>query len=310
VSSARLIFVAGILLALAPNARPDPEPTVAALRDRVLKVEDAGEARAAYRALFKRLDAAGLQDLTKDTDTGIALQAAWEAHRKLIKRPRPVPDREDEMFDPAEAAKFLAFLKDRTKAPVPDWWATLIVDSDLVIGKFQAFPAIRRGHEPVGPKVRKSKIGHLVPKGAELERDGERLVYSAGGRLVAFDPEYTNRPLAWDRFTAILGDKQTVVARYPDIPLSFWLVAFPGGGGKPIWRAGVWALYEGDLATSGGEGSDRVELRIQGGLVYVFGASFAGMFLEAFEEQTGKCQFRFNSIHSGKYLGWWEWRPE
>jgi len=296
-SSARVLIAAGCLFAAEPAARCDSEPTVAELRERVLRAKDRSEGYTAYKEDFKRLGRSGLLKAMKDTDTGIVLQAAWEVHKKPVKRPRPIPDSEDETCDPAEMAKFVTFLKDRTKAPVPDWWARLLLDTDLILGKYHTFPTVRA----VAPTLRKSKAGYLVPDAADLVKDGERLVYTAGGRLVAFDPEDVTYFLTdLDRFAGLLGEKRAVIACYSDIPVGFQLAAFARGGGKPIWRTTVWALYH-EVARTGPEGPHRAELREVGGVVYVFGASVAGMYMEAFEAATGKCRFRFNTAYWGNH---------
>jgi hypothetical protein len=61
------------LLTTTPAAESD-ETT--ALRDRVLKAATPKEKAVAYEAYFTKVGRAGLADLTKDEDTGIALQAA------------------------------------------------------------------------------------------------------------------------------------------------------------------------------------------------------------------------------------------
>src|SRR5262249_49375902 len=136
-----------------------------ALREQVLKASSRTEKAEAYQKLFEKTGRAGFADLTKDEDTGIALQAAWESHRKAIKRPKHITLRPDDIYDPAEFEKFLTFLKDRTKAPVPDWWAEAIVSVDLFPGEHHAFRSDLKN--PV-PKLRKSKAGAAVPEGAEL----------------------------------------------------------------------------------------------------------------------------------------------
>ena len=82
----------------------------------------------AYRLLFEKVGRPGLPDLMKGKDTGLALQASWEFHKKLVKRPKK-PDRgPDDTYAPAEMKKFVEFLKDRTKSPVPEWWQLAITD--------------------------------------------------------------------------------------------------------------------------------------------------------------------------------------
>src|SRR4051812_26794301 len=105
------------------------------LRDRALNADCGSVAGNAYQAYFQHLGLAGLRDRLSDIDTGIALQAAWEVHKKPIKREPPIARRTDHVYDRAELDKFLAFVKDRIKAPVPDWWAEAIVDVDLFPGQ-------------------------------------------------------------------------------------------------------------------------------------------------------------------------------
>jgi hypothetical protein len=56
----------------------------------------------------------------KDKDTGIALQAAWEVHKQPAKQ-KIVVGRSERRYDPEELEKFLTFLKERTKVPIPEW---------------------------------------------------------------------------------------------------------------------------------------------------------------------------------------------
>jgi hypothetical protein len=142
------IFGALLLLAACSTAVAEPaDPTQATLRKQVLKASDANAKAAAYKALFLRVGKARLQELTKDPDTGIALQAAWELHKKAVKRAKPVLHRTNDVYDPDELAKFVAFLKERTKAPVPDWWSETIKTAELFPGRHHYFdcPEMRFG---------------------------------------------------------------------------------------------------------------------------------------------------------------------
>ena len=56
-----------------------------------------------------------------------------------------------------------------------------------------------------------------------------------------------------------------------------------------MWAAGRTALA--------GYGVHRVELAGKDGSVFVFGTESHGMYLEAFDLATGKCQFRFCSCY-------------
>jgi len=255
------------------------------LRDQVLKADTAASAGKAFEEYFQHLGAAGIRDLLTDKDTGIALQADWEVHKKAIKRPTPIVGRADDIYDRDELKKFLAFLKERTKAPIPDWWAAGITEIDLFPGRHLASGEATRNR----PKFKKSKSGKFVPEGANLELVDGTFRYSVGGRTVEF-PEATFDNLG-ECLTGLLGDKRSVVAAFSDAGgFGYKLAGLEGKGGKPTWKTDVWAAGRTML---GGYAAHRMELQEKDGVVYVFGAESHGMYLEAFDGATGKCLFRF-----------------
>jgi hypothetical protein len=147
------------LLATRSAGMDEPAATATALRDEVLKASKPWDKAKAYKAFFLHVGRDKLQDLTKDADTGIALQAAWEVHKKAVKRAKPVLGMSDDFYDPEELAKFVKFLKERTKAPVPDWWSESIQDAWLFPGQHHAF--IRSGKQR-GRSVTRLAAGKLL----------------------------------------------------------------------------------------------------------------------------------------------------
>ncbi|HJZ56210.1 MAG TPA: hypothetical protein VKE74_14685 [Gemmataceae bacterium] len=283
------------LLVVDRSAAAQPE-TPKALREQVLKAASARVKAEAYQKWFQEVGRAGLPELTKDTDTGIALQAAWEVHKKPAKRPQPLELRTDDVYDPAELGKFLAFLKDRTKAPVPTWWAERVVDVDLFPGRHHGFDG--RG----GPKLRGSKAGIVVPEGVELERREGTLTYSVGGRAVEF-PADVFAPYFVDILTGLVGEKQSVVAGYVrGGGFEFSLAGFEGKGGKPTWKGEVWAAGR----VLGGNAFHRAELTQAGDTVFVFGVESHGAYLEAFDIPSGECRFRFCTGYWFRFSEAWE----
>jgi hypothetical protein len=302
-ASGLLPVVLGALLPVLAcgTAAAQPDDTVKALREKVIQADNvkrdpdrgvrpANTKAEAYNALFLKVGKAGLADLMKDEDTGIALQAAWEVYKKPAKRPKHLDRRSDDIYDRAELEKFRAFLKDRTKAPVPDWWAEAIVDVDLSPGENCQFHA--SGHsKPIGPNYHESRAGKYVyvPAGAELERRDGTLVYATGGRAVEF-PEGTFGDGYIAGYAGLLGEKRSVIAAIDSSGFAFPLAGFEGKGGKPTWRADVWAAGRTIIL---GDPSGMVELRGKGDTAFVFGAEGFGMYLEAFDIATGKCRYRF-----------------
>ena len=222
----------------------------------------------------------------KDEDTGLALQAGWEARLKPAKR-KDAGLRSDDMYDSAELGKFLAFLKERTKAPVPDWWAKGIVDVDLFPGQHHAFIGPR---EEAKAKARKAQAGGAVAEEQVVKVKGDNVVFSVGDRSVEF-PKSTFEKALLPSYVGLFGEKRVIVAAYPSISgFPYQVAGFAGGGGKAVWVADVWSAGRGFL---GGAGYHFVDLREKNGVLYLFGMESHGAYLEAFDAATGRCKFRF-----------------
>jgi hypothetical protein len=71
----------------------------------------------------------------------------------------------------------------------------------------------------------------------------------------------------------------------------FKLAAFTGKDSHVAWKARVWAA--GRDIFLGAAGYAPIELREAEGVVYVFGAEGCGMYLEAFDAESGQCRYRF-----------------
>jgi hypothetical protein len=242
----------------------------------------------AYRELFEKVGHAGMPELMKDEDDGIALQAAWEFNKKAVKRTKAIPNETDDIYDRDELAKFLPFLKARTKASVPQWWGEAILDVDLFIAQHHAF-----GSRPINPvpKLSKSKAEIWVPEGAELEHDGDTMVYTSGSQKIKF-PKNAFGEMLDDAMSGLLGEKRTVLISYTTLSgFPYKIAGFEGKGGEPSWKADVWAA--GRTGLGGGEGHHWVELTAKDGSIFVFGAESHGMYMESFDIATGKVLCRF-----------------
>lgn len=245
----------------------------------------------AYRELFEKVGRSGLADFTKDKDTGVALHASWELHKKLVKVAGDINNgagnRSGKSYDSDEVKKFLAFLKDRTKAPVPDWWATGITNLEVWEGAH-----CYRGEKP---KLKKIKLGEqpwLVREGITLALQDKTVTYRSGDVSLEF-PRTLLAPF-WGVLVDTVTEKVTCLAG-PSYSrgVSFQIAGFENKSGKRLWTEYVWAVdYYG--FSSGGP-THRAEMTRAGNTVFVFGAEALGMYVEAFDIGTGKCQFRFCS---------------
>ncbi|VTU02329.1 Uncharacterized protein OS=Planctomyces limnophilus (strain ATCC 43296 / DSM 3776 / IFAM 1008 / 290) GN=Plim_1006 PE=4 SV=1 [Gemmataceae bacterium] len=300
--SSRLILATGLLLGSGFVTKPvqliAQDSSVEKLCEQVLRAETRTKRGEAYQALFEHVGQKGLSDLTKSTDTGIALQASWELHKKLIKRAKHIPGRTDDIYDPDQIAKFLVVLKDRTKAPVPEWWSTTLQDVGVFTGEHHAFWG------DLDPQLQRTrKGGPYHPKGVKLTENGDQLKYAASGRAISVNKSAFKVQLA-DYYPGYVDEKAAYLAPcWLQCAVPFQVAALEGKGGKPAWVADVWA------ANGGGGGSGpphhRVEVVATDKAVYVFGSEAHGMYVEAFDAATGMNLFRFCTCYWDRFSERW-----
>ncbi len=270
----------------------EPEKDVKTLRDAVVKADTQKDKMYGYKALFEKVGKAGLPELMKDDDTGITLQAAWEVHKKLL----PLNEKEGRVrwvYDPEELTKFVEVLKERTKAPVPDWWADSITVVNVTPGKGHGFG----DYAKLRPEVHKTEDLTRIPEGHELEKKADTLVYKVGKRSVEFPKATFN---THSNFAGFVGEKRSAIAKCSG--QGFVIAGFEGKGGKAVWKAEGWGT--GVQAIAGGW-YQWVEVSENDGTVFVFGKDPLGMYLEAFDLATGKPAFRFSTSYVCLYSEKW-----
>jgi hypothetical protein len=254
------------------------------LRERILKAQqgDAGssaEAAAAYKELFTYVGRNGLKDLTKDKDTSIALQAAWEVHKKVIKRDPPLAGRTNWVFDKRPTEAFLAFFAERVKAKPPAWWRTNLLNGEVFPDRHHAFIT----------------LADDVPEAPEVEVQEEEVVITVGKRTVhiakaAYDKVASFPEIGVDP-VALWGEEQSFFARPTFRGYPFKAAGVNSKTGEKLWVASVWAARRG--FSSGPAGNNPVEIRREGDTVIVYGCESHGLYAEGFDAKTGKCRFRF-----------------
>jgi hypothetical protein len=295
-------FLLAVVLPSATSVAAEPAPPP---RPVVRLKETPDEQAKAYKQLFERVGKSGLMGLCKDEDTSLALQAAWETHKKLIpgdpqgvRRRRGYPQH---TYDPKEMNKFVAFCKERTRGPFPDWWADRLLDLAVSEGQF---------HLCWGAD---SKLGELtkiefpthvwfVRKGVDLALNGRGYTYKAGGMSIDITkPTGTCLADAPGKTVTCLATYTSIMSRRFDI------AGFETKSGKRLWVSEVWAL---DRTVHAGPSSEhRVELVTRGSTIYVFGAALQGLYAEAFDLETGHCLFRFCTSYWGNYSEAWDLNP-
>jgi hypothetical protein len=281
----RLALLGTLILAACQmaGARDDKEAErVKALRKDVLQNlfvdEDKSESVAtAYKKLFTHVGLGEIPKLREDEDLSIALQAAWESHRKVVKRNPLIRNRTEWVFDKKPIEEFLKVATKRLKSEPPGWWKAALLKGEVFPGQHHAFIDIDGPPPTTTVKVEKEVVVISTGKQsvrmtkADFERDADE--FEVGTEPVALceaDLSFIARP---------------VFRSYP-----FKVVGVDSKTGKRLWAATVWAARRG---FSSGSGVSPIEIRRAGDTVIVYGGESHGLYAEGFDVKTGKCRFRF-----------------
>jgi hypothetical protein len=254
---------------------------VKAMRKEVLKElfaeEDKSAAVAwAYRKLFTHVGHDGIKKLMEDEDPSIALQAAWELHRKAMKRDPPILIRTDWVFDRKEIEEFLNSFSKRLKTEPPVWWKSTLLKGDVFPGQHHAF-IDQEGPLPEKPKVMVDKNNVIFTSGEHTFKAPKAEFEKAGG--------ISARPVI------LCGEDLSYVAQPSFRGYPFSVMCVDSKTGKKQWEVNVWAARRGP--STGPPGGDSVEVCRHGDRVIVYGCESHGMYAEGFDAKSGKCQFRF-----------------
>ena len=289
------LLLVATLPATAPADDKEAEK-VKAMRNEVLKDLFASEDKSAavagaYKKLCTHVGLAGLKKLAEDEDISIALQAAWELHRKPVKRNPPIPGRTDWVFDKKPMEEFLGFAAKRLKAEPPAWWGATLLKRDVFPGQHHAF-IDNEGPPPPAARVKVEKDDVVITAGKQSIKIPKAEFDKAAGELDIGTPP------------VILGGAElSVVARPVFRGYPFEVIAVDSKTGKKLWAATVWAARRG--FSSGPAEVNPVEIRRQGDTVVVYGCESHGMYAEGFDAKTGKCQFRFCTCYWFNNLEAW-----
>jgi hypothetical protein len=256
---------------------------VKAMRNEVLKdlltSEDKSAAVAgAYKKLFTQVGLAGLKKVVEDEDTSIALQAAWELHRKAVKRDPLIDGRTDWIFDKKPMEEFVRFVAKRLKTQPPTWWGATLL-------KGEVFPEQHHAFDMQGP----------LPKAATVKVDKDHVVIASGKQSIKIPKAEFDKAKADLEIgiapVILCGEELSFIARPAFRGYPFKIIGVDSKTGKQLWTAAVWAARRG--FSSGPAGENPVEIRRQGDTVIVYGCESHGLYAEGFDAKTGKCKFRF-----------------
>lgn len=255
-------------------------------RDAVIDAKDSLAKGRAYRSFFEATTLPELKSLLRDSDTGIALQAAWELAR-VPKRKARGPGRTDWTYDPRAVSEFLTAFKNRTHADVPEWWSKGVLDIDLFPGQHHAFVAT------LPPKYHKSVTDAFISEGVELTNDDGLLTFTKGALHVTPNDKLlrTNIMGAERVAAAFSGDAAFLAPHgYGSGGMFYQMACVDLRSGSTKWVVPLWAAGRMGIA---GMGNHHVEVVSDSNQVVVYGMESHGAYAEAFDLKDGHVLFRF-----------------
>jgi hypothetical protein len=271
----------------------DESKAIQSLRESVIKARSMGDpvtsARAtsqAYEKYFVYLGRSRLTRLLDDPDIGIALQAAWEVHRVVLK---PQPGKAPWMLDEGNTTQFLKQAEKRIGFQPPRWWKEYVP---------QLYTHPNRGH---------GFPHQLEPEhAAAFVQDGQHVRVTAGAHTLTLLQNIPDQsPYSW-RVSAAFANTNAFVAFYHGLANPYAFQAIDPVTMQSRWVANVWASrYNGGSGPT--DCGHRVELVPFAGNVVVFGAEMFGIYIEAFDQQTGAVQYRFCSSYWDNHSENWKW---
>jgi hypothetical protein len=171
--------------------------------------------------------------LAEDADTSIALQAAWELHRKPVKRHPPIPRRTDWVFDKQPMEECLRFVAKRLKAQPPAWWAATLLKGDVFPNQHHAFIDLEDD----------------LPAAAKVEVGNEKVTVKSGKQSITLPKEVYDKSVSSPDIgtppVALLGAGQSFIARPWARGYPFEVIGLDSRTGRKLWTALVWAARRG-----------------------------------------------------------------
>jgi hypothetical protein len=256
--------------------------TVQGMRKAVFEARGPREAGAAYEALFRQVGPEGLRDLKCDEDVGIALQAAW----RIVEEQGAHPE---ESFSPTAVHRFLGFVEGKTGCRVPGWWEHALLSAK--VGK-QPHLAYYPASGDFSYQVK--DLGIRAEESVSVSKDGVLATINAGKKRFTLPVRMLEEASTHHRDTLAvhIGDSRAYFAFHDRNGRSYVLFCVDALTSRKRWTAEVWGSGR---RAAPAVGRHDVSVSERGGRVFVFGQETHGMYLEAFEAETGKNLFRFRT---------------
>lgn len=233
------------------------------------------------------------QYLSSD-NTGLAIQAAWRLHHRIVPA-NTVADGDDrDVFYPPDHQRFIGFVEGRIRSVVPLWWASMLSSSDQHHPTRTGLPTSTWVAMPYSTD---RGAGNDVP----IIVDGTQILISSE----LFGDEYENRDIA--EYSAARENSLVVLLLRARQPGELRLICIDHSLNKMEWRQVLWGADSSIFATGAPFVVDMANsLHISNGKVVVFGSQsrrFATsrgdrfrdsvLYFEQFELRKGQCKVRF-----------------
>lgn len=276
-----LVIAMSILLAASTSNADEDGGITESLLDRICNPDEPEDARRACELLWQTATAEDMPALLRHPHPNVSLRAAW---RRAILTADKARD-SDRYFVPSPEAmhRFVGFMEGSLDVPLPEWWVTVILQTQSSDGSRFTFPP---DSVPFYPP---SESGIRGPEHILLERSDADLSMTIDGITLPV-PIASGELL--DAVSGIKVDDVLFVATHSGFPRDYTLWSLDSGGAE-LWRSTVWAANEDAYYT--GRCHQFVELVESAGTLYVFGATSGCAYVEAFDAESGDNVFRFST---------------
>lgn len=235
----------------------------------------------AYRGLFAAVHTDELGTLLRHQHASISLQAAWERAIGTL------TDKEVEDGQrPHDQAlnQFIGFVEGRTRMELPKWWSDFVLRGPV--------NAKQTWYDNAGQKF------VSAPKGTTVSVDNGHYTLQIANDTVVMPDAILSKTDSGDlrcRMSGVFTPKHCFVAIHDDVGFPHNVACLDRATGKLIWlqkACGCW------IGGASGVHESWVTVTVQDDLVVIFGASWTGFYLHAFEATTGTSQFKMSTVFS------------
>lgn len=279
---------------------------VQSLIDACIKAKSPREIEQAYHAFRTHASDDQLKRLTTSTHHGIALSFTWE----LMLR-RTFVEKEPALYGRVKLhrrslERFLGQLEGRSRASIPPWWETILLQSTAYDRLNLYFLEDNDPYVRTDAPFEATESVWYGLNGVQVEKRESTLEVRIGSELVSVSGDMISESkLVEPGISAVFDGDMWYVALHDLIHGAFWLYCVEDGSNRIVWKTQVWVdeimfppVYS--IITLPGDppGMHRVQLVLtEDGHIVVFGAETMFAYVEAFRTKDGANAFRFSTVH-------------